>query len=205
MTKIDFKKEAKHLYNPSAKQCVLVDVPAMNFLMLDGVGNPNNSPAFAAALETLYAVSYTLKFMVKKGEQAIDYAVAPLEGLWWTEKMAEFSIEHKENWQWTLMIRQPEFVTADLIATAKVAATKKQALPALSQLRFETYDEGVSAQIMHVGPFATEGPTIAKLHQFVAENGYILDRKHHEIYLSDLRRTAPEKMKTVIRQPVKQI
>lgn len=204
MMKIDFKKDLKQLYSPTAKQCVLIDVPAMNFLMIDGVGDPNVSPAFAAATEALYSVAYTLKFMGKKREQAIDYVVAPLEGLWWTADMAEFSIEHKDNWQWTLMIMQPEFITDRLVDIAKAAAAKKKTLPALPELRFETYAEGMAAQIMHVGPFATEGPTIAKLHHFIAENGYILHGKHHEIYLSDPRRAAPEKMKTVIRQPVRQ-
>ncbi|MFN8492738.1 MAG: GyrI-like domain-containing protein [Caldilineaceae bacterium] len=202
MTKLDFKKDLKHLYNPSAKQCVLLDVPPMNFLMLDGAGNPNTAPAFAEATETLYSVSYTLKFMVKKGEQAVDYAVAPLEGLWWAEDMAEFSIERKDDWLWTLLIRQPEFITPALVETAQAEAARKKTLPALPQLRFETYQEGLAAQIMHIGPFATEGPTIAKLHQFIADSGYALHGKHHEIYLSDPRRTAPEKMKTVIRQPV---
>lgn len=203
MPKLDFKKDLKQFYNPSAKQCVLIDVPPMNFLMLDGVGNPNTAPAFAEATETLYAVSYTLKFMVKKSEEAFDYVVAPLEGLWWTEDMAEFSVERKDDWLWTLLIMQPEVVTAALIEWAKAEAVRKKTLPALARLRFERYQEGTVAQIMHIGPYAAEGPTVAKLHQFIAESGYALHGKHHEIYLSDPRRAAPEKMKTVIRQPVK--
>lgn len=203
MPKLDFKKDMKQLYNPSAKQCVLIDVPPMNFLMLDGAGNPNTAPAFAEATETLYSVAYTLKFIVKKSETDVDYTVAPLEGLWWTEDMAEFSVERKDDWLWTLLIMQPEFVTPAMVEGAKAEAARKKTLPALARLRFERYQEGTVAQIMHIGPYAAEGPTVAKLHQFIAESGYALHGKHHEIYLSDPRRAAPEKMKTVIRQPVK--
>lgn len=203
MPKLDFKKALKELYQPSAKQCVLIDVPPMNFLMIDGAGDPNTSKLFAEATETLYSVSYTLKFMVKKSEQAIDYTVAPLEGLWWADDMATFSVERKGDWLWTLLIMQPEFITPALIEAAKTEAAAKKTLPLLAQLRFASYHEGLAAQIMHIGPFATEGPTVAKLHQFVEDNGYLLRGKHHEIYLSDPRRAAPEKMKTVIRQPVK--
>jgi hypothetical protein len=200
MEKVDLKKALKAFYNSSAKQCVIVDVPAMNFLMLDGAGDPNTSPAFQAAVETLYAVSYTLKFMLKK-QGAADYAVMPLEGLWWTPDMAEFTIADKSNWLWTIMIAQPSFITAEQVASAKGEARKKE-LSLIDPLRFESYHEGLAAQIMHLGPFAAEGPTIAKLHAFIAEQGYKLTGKHHEIYLSDFRRTAPEKLKTVIRQPV---
>lgn len=201
--KLDLKKTLKRFYNPSAKQCVVVDVPAMNFLMLDGAGDPNTSPVFQTAVEMLYAVSYTLKFMLKK-QGAADYAVMPLEGLWWTPDMAEFTIEDKSNWLWTLMIAQPPFITAEQVAAAKAEAARKKELPALDGLRFEPYHEGLAAQIMHLGPFAAEGPTIAKLHAFIAHQGYALTSKHHEIYLSDFRRTAPEKLKTVIRQPIGQ-
>jgi len=174
----------------------------MNFLMLDGAGDPNHAPAFQTVVETLYAVAYTLKFMLKKGADGIDYGVMPLEGLWWSEEMATFSVERKSDWLWTLLIMQPDFITAAQVAAAKVEAAKKKYLPALPQLRFEAYHEGLSAQIMHLGPFAAEGPTIATLHTFISNQGYQLRGKHHEIYLNDLRRTAPEKLKTVIRQPV---
>jgi len=203
MEKFDLKKALKSFYTPSAKQCVIVAVPAMNFLMLDGAGDPNTAPAFQAAVETLYAVSYTLKFMLKK-QGAADYTVMPLEGLWWTPEMAEFTIADKSNWLWTLMIAQPPFITAEQVAAAKAEAARKKDLPALDSLRFEPYHEGLAAQIMHLGPFAAEGPTIAKLHAFISDQGYALTGKHHEIYLSDFRRTAPEKLKTVIRQPIGQ-
>ena len=203
MAKLDFKQQFKQFYNPSAKQCAIVELPAMNFLMLDGAGDPNHAPAFQTAVETLYAVAYTLKFMLKKGADGIDYGVMPLEGLWWSEEMATFSVERKSDWLWTLLIMQPDFITAAQVEAAKVDAAKKKDLPALSQLRFEAYHEGLSAQIMHLGPFVAEGATIATLHTFISNQGYQLRGKHHEIYLNDLRRTAPEKLKTVIRQPIK--
>ncbi|HRW06481.1 MAG TPA: GyrI-like domain-containing protein [Caldilineaceae bacterium] len=203
MAKIDHKKELKHLYNPSTKQCAIVDVPAMNFLMIDGSGDPNRAQAYQEAVEALYAVAYTLKFMVKKGEQAIDYTVMPLEGLWWVPDMAEFSVSQKDKWLWTMLIMQPDFVTADLVDAA-MAETAKKNPPALPKLRFESFTEGVAAQIMHIGPYAAEAPTIARLHAFIAEEGNTLRGKHHEIYLGDPRRTAPEKLKTVIRQPMAQ-
>lgn len=203
MAKIDLKKELKHLYNPSAKEVVIVDVPEMNFLMIDGTGDPNVSQEFQEAVEALYSVSYTFKFMLKKGQMAIDYAVMPLEGLWWVEDMAQFGMDTKDKWQWTLMIMQPDFVTKDLVDKAIEMAGKKKNLPALSKMRFESYHEGRAAQIMHIGPYAAEGPTIEKIHNFAKDQGYELKGKHHEIYLSDPRKSAPEKMKTVIRQPVK--
>ena len=200
--KLDLKKERKHLYRPSAKKCAFVDVPAMNYLVVDGAGDPNTSPEFQAATEALYAVSYALKFAIKKGESAIDYTVMPLEGLWWSEDMVRFSVEDKSDWFWTLMIRQPDFVTAEQVDAAMQQAAAKKDLPAVDRLRFEVYKEGLSAQIMHIGPYAAEAPSIAALHAFIAESGHHLRGKHHEIYLSDPRRAALEKMKTIIRQPV---
>lgn len=202
MTKTDFKKELKHLYNPSAKEVVIVDVPKVNFLMIDGAGDPNTTQEFEDAVEALYAVSYALKFMIKR-EKQIDYIVMPLEGLWWVDDMTQFSMENKDIWKWTQMIMQPEFVTKDLVEKALEQAEKKKNPPALSKIRFESLQEGLSAQIMHIGPYSAEGPTIEKLHNFIRENGYEPRGKHHEIYLSDPRKSAPEKMRTVIRQPIK--
>ncbi len=205
MKKIDFKKELKHLYKPSTKEVTIVDVPSMNYLMVDGEGNPNTARAAKEAIEALFPVAYALKFMVKK-EKAIDYVVMPLEGLWWTDDMTEFSMENKDIWKWTYMIMQPEFVTEDMYDKALIQVKKKKNPPALSKMRFESLHEGLSAHIMHVGPFSAEGPTVQKLHNFIKENGYKFDgliEKHHEIYLSDLRKISPEKMKTVIRQPIK--
>jgi hypothetical protein len=202
--KIDLKKDQKHLYAPSAKEVALVEVPAMNFLMADGTGDPNTSSDFQAAVEALYSLSYTLKFMVKKG-QGVDYSVLPLEGLWWAADMGAFVPEtmDKSRWQWTLMIRQSEVVTPELFGSALEQVKKKKPLSYLAQVRGESYAEGLSAQILHIGSFSEETANIQKIHTFMKERGYDFNGKHHEIYLSDPRRTAPEKLKTIIRQPVK--
>lgn len=203
MTKIDLKKEMKQLYSPSAKEVSVVEVPPLSYLMIDGAGDPNTSQNYADSIEALYAVSYTLKFLAKKSSNPADYVVMPLEGLWWADNMAEFSIENKNMWKWTSMIMQPSFVTSAMVNLALEQVEKKKDLAALSGMRFEKHDDGLSAQIMHMGPYAAETPTIRKLHQFIEDNGYSLRGKHHEIYLSDSRKTAPEKLKTIIRQPIK--
>ena len=201
MKKTDLKKELKHLYQPSAKYVVQIDVPTMNYLMVDGEGAPNISKAFSDAVEALFAVSYAVKFMVKKGPLAIDYRVMPLEGLWWTDDMSKFSIEDKSNWKWTLMIMQLDFVTKEMIESAISEVRKKKNLVAISKVRFEALSEGKCAQILHIGPFSEEGPTIEKVHQFIDPRGKRTG-KHHEIYLSDIRKADPAKWKTVIRQPM---
>jgi len=202
MKKIDLKKELRSLYQPSAKEVVAVVVPTMNFLMIDGMGDPNNSQAYAAAVEALYAVSYSLKFMVKKGDLAIDYGVMPLEGLWWADDMTQFTTEDKANWQWTMMMMQPAFITEEMAARTIAEVKKKKNPAAIDQIRFAPFAEGDCAQIMHIGPFSEEGPTVAKVHDFIDRNGYTLRGKHHEIYLSDIRRADPARWKTVIRQPL---
>ncbi|HDZ12043.1 MAG TPA: hypothetical protein ENH53_07475, partial [Bacteroidetes bacterium] len=159
MAKIDYKKELKHLYRPPAAKAEIVDVPQMNFAMIDGAGDPNTTQAFQEAIDALYGLSYTLKFMVKKGDPEIDYGVLPLEGLWWAEDMAQFSTENKENWKWTLMIMQPEFITAKLFTEAVKQVGEKKNPAALQKIRFESFTEGKAAQIMHIGPFSEEGPT----------------------------------------------
>ena len=164
---------------------------------------PNTAQEYKDAVEALYAVSYALKFMVKKGESGIDYGVMPLEGLWWADDMSQFSVDNKDIWKWTSMIMQPEYVTKGIINRSIEQARKKKQLPALPKLRFEGFHEGLAIQIMHLGPYSAEGPTIERLHNFIKENGYELTGKHHEIYLTDPRRSAPDKMKTVIRQPVR--
>ena len=199
MEKIDFKKKLKHLYHPSAKEVVQVDVPPMNYLMVDGEGDPNNSQAFSDAVEALFAVSYAVKFMIKKSPLALDYGVMPLEGLWWVDDMSKFSIEDKSDWKWTLMIMQPDFVTKEMIDSAIADVRKKKNPVAISRLRFEALSEGRCAQILHIGPFSVEGPTIDKVHQFIDSRGKRIG-KHHEIYLSDIRKADPAKWKTVIRQ-----
>lgn len=202
MRKVDCRKELTALYAPSAREVVTVTVPPLRFLMVDGKGDPNTSLEYQQAVEALYAVAYALKFMVKRGPLAVDYGVMPLEGLWWTEDMSLFSTDAKDEWLWTGMIMQPELVTQADYEEAWAEVGRKKNLPALSRMRFEKYDEGLSAQIMHVGPYADEAPTIERLHRFIAEQGYRRRGKHHEIYLSDPRRTAPERLRTVIRQPM---
>ena len=202
MGKFDFKRQLKHLYQPSAKEVSVVDVPEMIFLMIDGQGDPNTSQEYQEAVEALYAVAYQLKFLVKKRDPQLDYVVPPLEGLWWCENMSEFNIDDKDAWEWIAMIAEPEHVTQTVFLEAIEQVKAKKDLPALAKIRLERFHEGLAAQIMHIGPFSAEGPTIDRLHAFVRENGYKLRGKHHEIYLSDPRRTAPEKLKTVIRQPV---
>jgi len=202
MPKIDFCKELQQLYSPPAKEPLRVDVPPMNYLMIDGAGDPNTAPAFAAGVEALFSLAYTLKFMVKKGELAIDYGVLPLEALWWADDMTAFVSGDKSSWQWTVMIMQPDFISAEMVAAAIAAVKKKKQLPALALVRFETLAEGACAQIMHIGPFSEEGPNIEKVHRFIEESGCQRSGKHHEIYLSDIRRAAPAKWKTIIRQPM---
>ena len=202
MEKIDYKKQLKHLYEPSTKKVEIVEVPQMNFLMVDGKGDPNTSQSFADAIEALYPVSYTLKFMVKKGKAGVDYGVLPLEALWWADDMSAFTTGNKDAWKWTLMIMQPEFITGDMVKTALAEVARKKKPVALPLVRFETFNEGKAAQIMHIGPFSEEGPTIEKVHSCIANNGSTRIGKHHEIYLSDLRRVAPEKWKTIVRQPM---
>jgi hypothetical protein len=201
MAKLDLKKEHRRLYNPSSKKNSIVDVPEMQFLMIDGAGDPNTSVDYAEAIEALYAMAYTLKFISKTTED-VDYVVMPLEGLWWTPDMAEFSMDDKSAWEWTAMIVQPDHIIAAHFAAATDEVRKKKEPPALDRIRYEPYAEGLAAQILYFGPYADEAPTIERLHQFAADSGYQLRGKHHEIYLSDPRRTAPERLRTVIRQPI---
>lgn len=201
MKKIDFKKEFGPLYGASSKQATFVDVPELAFAMVDGVGNPNTNPSYTQALEALFGISYTLKFALKHAGVA-DYRVAPLEGLWWTEDMSRFSMDAKDNWKWTSMIMQPDVVTRRHFDEAAAQLKEKKDPPALKLVRFERWREGRAAQILHVGPYAAERPTIERLHAFLRENGYKRAGKHHEIYLGDPRRSAPEKLRTVIRHPV---
>ena len=206
MDKLDLKKELKEFYAPSAKKFSVVEVPTANFLMIDGQGDPATSVEYSDAINALYSIAYTLKFTLKFAGKTPDFTVMPLEALWWADDYAVFNAAAGEagrsEWKWTNMIMQPDFVTADMIEQAKVDALKKKGeLPSLEKVRFETFTEGLSAQILYIGPWADEAPTIAALHEFIAEQNGELSGKHHEIYLSDPRRTAPEKLKTIIRQP----
>lgn len=200
MPKLDLKKERKDLYAPSASSVSVVEVPTFKYLMFDGQGAPDGENA-QQAYQTLFPAAYKLKFLMKaKGH---DYGVMPLEGLWWADDMDDFEKGRRDRWKWTYMIRQPEFVTKNDFNEV-VAALKAKNLLGLPKLRLESYKEGRTAQILHVGPFAAEGPNIQKIHDHIKELGGSFDghkEKHHEIYLSDMRRVSPEKMKTVLRQP----
>ena len=203
MDKIDFKKELKHLYSPSSREFSVVEVPEMQFLMVDGHGDPNTAQTYQEAVEALYAVAYKLKFMSKKQVEK-DYVVPPLEGLWWADDMETFTVKRdKSAWDWTMMIMQPEWITPEMFAQAVAEVQKSKDLPALSKVRLERYAEGLAVQILHIGSYDAEAPTLARLHrEFIPQNGYVEAGKHHEIYLGDPRKTAPEKLKTVLRQPV---
>jgi hypothetical protein len=201
MAKIDFKKEWKHLYRPSSKEFEIVDVPSMHFLMIDGHGDPNIEPAYQEVVETLYSVAYAIKFASKA--MGKDYVVPPLEGLWWAADLEAFSMDDKGAWLWTMMVMQPDWITEEMVEEACEEVAEKGNAPMLAEIRFEAYREGLSVQIMHVGPYDAEGPTIARMHAFIANSGYEPAGKHHEIYLSDPRRAKPENLKTVLRQPIR--
>jgi hypothetical protein len=201
VAKVDMKKELKQLYKATAKNVVEVEVPTLNYVMVDGDGDPNSSLEYGQALEALFSVAYTTKFMLKKGAQALDYAVMPLEGLWWSDDMSAFVANDRSKWKWTMMIMQPLFVTNESLSAAIENVRKKRSLPALERLRISEFTEGRCAQVLHVGPFTEEGPTIERLHAFI-ESRANKAGKHHEIYLTDIRRAEPSKWKTIIRQPM---
>jgi hypothetical protein len=201
MSVIDLKKDLKEFYAPGAKAVSQVDVPAMNFVMIDGQGAPAG-PQFQQAIEALYSIAYTIKF-AKKKRDGVEYPVMALEGLWWAADMTAFdpNTGHRDLWQWTLMIMQPEVVSRVDFESGREAAAKKKPNLAIKLVRLESFKEGPAVQIMHIGPFSEEGPNVQKLHQKIAELGGCLAGKHHEIYLSDFRKVEPAKMKTVLRQP----
>ncbi|BCY17845.1 hypothetical protein hrd7_16940 [Leptolinea sp. HRD-7] len=192
----------KQYYTPSVKQPQIITIPALNFLMIDGHGDPNTTPDYSTVVSALYTLSYTLKFDLKKRGETPDYKVFPLQGLWWSSNMDDFVTGTKSNWDWTMMIAQPDWVTAEDIDRAKIKALAKVTQAVLDRMRFEPCDEGLVVQLMHIGPYSAEGPNIARLHQFAFDQGYKLTGKHHEIYLGDPNKAAPDKLKTIIRQPV---
>lgn len=201
MNKIDFKKTMKAYFNHKPKQYEIIKIPKMNFLMIDGIGSPGTSEAYMDSLAALYPMAYKTKFLAKAMEQ--DYVVPPLEGLWWADDMNDFVNDNKDNWRWTMMIMQPKWVTAEMIDQARKMAAQKNPPKLLGNVRFESYDEGMVAQYLHIGSYADEAPILKYMHEeFIPEQGYKMGKKHHEIYLSDPRRVAPEKLKTILRQPV---
>lgn len=209
MIKTDFKKADKALYSGKVGRFDLIDVPQQSYLMIDGAGNPGTAPAYGRAVAALYGLSYGLKFHGKP--QGVDHVVGPLEGLWWADDMSSFTSRDKDQWQWTMMIRQPDWVTAAdlaLVLETVVAKTakKRDAMTdeaTLRSVRFEALTEGLVVQVLHIGSYDAEGPVLADMHnRFIPENGLAMRGLHHEIYLGDPRKVAPEKLKTILRQPV---
>ena len=207
MEKLDLRQQYKWLYSPSAKKVEFIDVPPLLFARVDGAvpagTGPGDSTDFQEAVAALYGISYTLKFMVKKrADNPIDYPVMALEGLWMTESQS-YDTAAREAMTFTVMIMQPDFVTLDMFEEARAALLKKKPGPGPARLRLELFHEGPSIQIMHIGPYTAEPETVARLEAYAAEHGYTSRDHHHEIYLSDPLRAAPEKMKTILRHPVR--
>ena len=196
--KVDLKRDEKQFYSAPTDRFVEVEVPPMSYLQIDGAGSPE-SDAYARAVAALYALSYPVKFASKHAGR--DYVVCPLEGLWWSERMASFTERTKDEWSWTMMIRQPDWISEDMVASVREKAIAKA--PAAADVRLAAYTEGLSVQILHLGSFEDETPTIARLHgEYLPAHGLVETGHHHEIYFSDPRTSAPEKLKTLIRQPV---
>ncbi|PUB24450.1 hypothetical protein C8K30_109202 [Promicromonospora sp. AC04] len=200
--KTDFKKSLD-AYQAKVGRFRIVDVPDLQYLMVDGHGDPNTSPAFTEAVEALYPVAYTLKFASKR-ELGRDYVVMPLEGLWWAEDMASFTAARdKSRWDWTLMIMLPDWIDREMFAAAVEQVRGKSNPARLGDVRLETLSEGRCVQTLHVGSFDSEAEVLARMHdEFIPDNGLSRVGRHHEIYLSDFRKTAPEKQRTILRQPV---
>lgn len=201
MEKIDYKKTLKHLYKPSAKKIEFIDVPSFNYLTVTGKGRPEGEE-YQQALQSLYPVAYKIKFWIKE-KKKFDYVVPPLEGLWWADDLSDFIKGNRDEWRWTMMIMQPEPVTQEIVDfVLNAVASKKDAPDALDKVELQTLNEGACAQILHLGPFSEEGPVIRRLHEAIENEGKRLTGKHHEIYLSDMRRVPPQKYRTILRQPM---
>ncbi len=198
--KIDFKKALKQLYNPSTRGFHLVDVPAMSFLMVDGQGDPNTSLEYQQAVEALYSLSYGIKFAFKS--HGYDHIIPPLEGLWWMEDMREFTLSNKPRWQWTMMIMQPDWVLPESLDKVREETSRKKPNEMLGRVKFEKFAEGLAVQVFYTGAYKDEALVIASMREFIASHAYSPNGKHHEIYLGDPRKTAPERLHTILRQPV---
>lgn len=201
--KLDYKKAFPELYKPSAKEPSIIEIPEMNFFMIDGRGDPNKSTEYKLAIETLYAASFTLKMkIIKKKMPTKDYVVPPLEGLWYMPQMENWSMKEKNKWFWTMMIRIPDFITQQQIKKSMIVLKETKNPVVFPKLRYKKYKEGKCAQILYFGSYDDEPETISKLHSYIEDQGYVLKGKHHEVYLNDPRRTKPEKLKTILRQPM---
>lgn len=203
MKKIDLKKNRPSLYRASASKVEIIEVPALQYIACGGLGDPNISTEYQAIIGALFTLAYAIKFIIKKGPLGIDYGVMPLEGLYWLKDGEKFDIEDKSNWNWKLMIMQPEFVDSALFQQAMEKSRAKIPESLQEKITQEDFCEGAAAQILHVGPYAKEGPTIETLHSYIEKQNYSFNGAHHEIYLSDPQRAAQENLKTIIRQPVK--
>ena len=206
MKKLDLRKQYKSLYQPSAQSVEVVDVPELSFVMIDGKiedgHSPGTSPTFLEAMQALFGASYTLKFQSKlRKKNAIDYSVMALEALWWVED-GDFSISKPDNWSWRAMMMQPEHITAAMFDEAIEELRRKKPSASVDKLRFQRFREGLCIQTMHIGPYSTEPATVERMRAFAAENGFVFKDSHHEIYLGDPQRSAPDKLKTVLRHAV---
>lgn len=196
--KIDFKKTDSYR---APKSFQFVEVPQMQYLMIDGHGDPNTAQAYQDALQTLYPVAYKLKFSSKLAGR--DYVVPPLEGLWWAERMDSFtSARDKSQWDWTMMLMVPDWLGPEDVAKALGTAQNSADLPAGDKIRLGNLSEGRCLQVLHIGSYDDEAPVLARMHQHIKDQGLDLTGKHHEIYLSDPRRVQPDKLRTILRQPV---
>lgn len=213
--KYDVKREHRELYAASSREFTIVDVPPLRYLAVDGHGDPNTAASYRDAVEALFGVAYSVKFASKRGSGR-DFVVAPLEGLWWADDQGVFVAGDKAAWNWTMLIAQPDWINDDAVAAAVDAVRAKNAKqstdaagaanPALDLLRLEHLHEGRSVQILHIGSYDDEAPTLARLHdEWMPQQGLTFNGPHHEVYLSDARRTSPEKLRTVLRQPVRPV
>jgi hypothetical protein len=201
MKKLNLFKGMKDVYTAPSDMAVFRIIPTLRYLMIDGEGDPNTNELYKDSVQALYSVAYSIKFFIKSSEQAIDFKVMPLEGLWWVEDMNLFSIENKKDWKWTMMILQPEFVSTDSVNEAKNKVISKKGLKLAGNVQLETLNEKDVVQILHQGPYSAEADNIQKLHKAILDQGYRRSGKHHEIYLNTPLKTAPENLKTIIRQP----
>lgn len=201
MEKLDLLKQMKEFYSASSNTVNYLKIPSLNYLMIDGEGDPNTSQAYKDSVQALFSISYGLKFAVKKGKPSIDFKVMPLEGLWWIEDMTLFSVKSKGDWKWTMMILQPDLITREMVSEMQKMVVKKKGLVLAKNIQFQQYDEGDCVQILHLGPYSTEGDDVEKLHTVISENDFQRKGKHHEIYLNSPLKTAPDNLKTIIRQP----
>ena len=202
MTKVDFKKTMKALYDAPRGRFVQIDVPKLRYVMVDGRGNPNSAPSYKTSIEWLFSTSYAMKFSAKR-EVDRDYVVPPLEALWWADDPADFVARRKDAWQWTMMIMAPDFVGQDIYEAAVTKTHDKLGVPP-ETLRLEPLTEGACLQTLHIGSYDDEGPILAQLHdELMPTQKLTFNGKHHEIYLSDPRRTPAAKLKTILRQPVR--